>query len=81
MMICPVCNSFQSIEKNCPYCKQTLQDGGRMGDYLDPYNHYLDIDIVKLADGYENSIKNNECPHLLYCPHCGYDEMITVREQ
>lgn len=80
-MLCPVCNSFQSIEKQCPKCQQSLEDGGRVGDYLDPYGHYYDIDTVKLSDGYENSAEQNICPHLLYCPHCGHDEITFIREQ
>jgi len=81
MKLCPVCNSFQSIDKSCPLCVNMLIDGGRVADYLDPYGHYNDIETSNLSDGFQRSTENEQCPHLLYCEHCNYDEVLIVKEQ
>lgn len=44
MKMCPVCNSFQTLQKQCPFCQDMLIDAGRITDYLDPYGHYYDFE-------------------------------------
>lgn len=81
MSLCPLCNSFKQLNENCPNCQIPLVDGGRVADYLDPYGHYNDIETVKSGDGYLYTIKNELCPHLIYCQQCNHDEVVFVREQ
>lgn len=78
-MICPVCNSFQTLQKYCPLCNDVLTDGGRVADYLDPYGHYNDIDTSNRGDGYR-TLNKNQCPHLVYCTDCNYDEVFFIDE-
>lgn len=79
MLVCPLCNSLHTLQKRCPNCNQLLEDGGRASDYFDPYNHYLDIEITNANDGVLRS--HASCPHLLYCPHCGHDEIALIKER
>lgn len=81
MKMCPVCNTFQSIRKQCPFCHDKLVDGGRLADYLDPYGHYNDIVTSNLGDGYVNDSEKQQCPHLIYCEDCQYDEVFLVEEK
>lgn len=81
MKMCPVCNTFQSLEKRCPFCHSQLIDGGRVADYLDPYGHYNDIATSNLGDGFTNDKEKQQCPHLIYCKGCQYDEVFLVEEQ
>lgn len=79
MKMCPVCNSFQKLQKDCPFCQDRLVDGGRVADFLDPYGHYNDIETSNIGDGYD--IQNKQCSHLLYCEDCNYDEVFMIAEQ
>lgn len=81
MAICPLCNSLKELERYCPNCHSKLDDLGKVADYLEPYAHYNDEDLVKLADGYPNTAKEGLCPHLLVCNDCGYDEVQFIKEE
>lgn len=64
--VCPICNSLQKIEEQCPICLNILKDGGMITDYLGPYSPYV-----------ENSVSENVCMHLLYCTQGHYDTIKT----
>lgn len=78
MKMCPVCNSFQTLQKQCPFCQDMLIDAGRITDYLDPYGHYYDFETRNLADP---SYNKERCSHLVYCDTCHYDEVAFIEEQ
>lgn len=80
MAMCPICNAFEQLEKDCLNCSSPLKDKGKVSDFLDPYGHYNDIETVKSADGYPNTVSNKLCPHLMYCQNCGYEEVEFVQE-
>lgn len=81
MAVCPLCNSLKTLELYCPKCNKLLDDSGKVSDYLEPYNHYEEGDIVKLADGYPTTARENLCPHLMVCNDCGYDEVKLIQEE
>ncbi|MDF2570780.1 MAG: hypothetical protein K0R55_2384 [Sporomusa sp.] len=64
--VCPLCNAMKSVYEKCPYCGQTMIDGGSISYYLGPYSPYMEIDSLAF---------NSEeiCVHLIYCPVCDYD--------
>ncbi len=49
-------------------------------DYYDDYSPYMDIDLMKMEDGYPDSCKNYQCPHLYSCPNCLTNEVILIME-
>jgi|GEM_PF-515601 len=81
MSMCPLCNSFKTLEKYCATCHGQLQDAGKVADFLDPYGHYNDIETVKMGDGYLDTIEKNICPHLMHCTNCGYQEVAFIQEE
>ncbi|MED3656356.1 hypothetical protein [Heyndrickxia sporothermodurans] len=70
---CPLCNGVNDDRLLCPACDGRMLDQGRIYDYYDDYSPYMDIDLIKLADGVPNSSKRNECVHLFKCSNCGVD--------
>lgn len=80
MAVCPLCNGLRKIHEACPNCNKEMEDTGKVMDYYDDYSAYLDINTLKKVDGFPNSIKNGECPHLLSCPSCGHDEVVLIKE-
>lgn len=81
MAICPICNGFNQLEKNCMKCSFPLKDKGKVADFLDPYGHYNDSDTMKSADGYPNTVTHSLCPHLMYCFNCGHEDVEFVQEK
>ena len=81
MAMCPICNSFKEIVMFCPECHSRLDDSGKVSDFLDPYGHYNDEETVKMGDGYPNTAKDQICPHLMYCNHCGHNEVKFIKEE
>lgn len=79
MGICPLCNGFQEIQMNCE-CGGKMVDSGRIMDYYDDYSAYMEIDQLKLEDGYKESFSEHECPHLFTCPTCSKDQIILINE-
>ena len=50
---------------------------GRQGtceDYFDPYNPYLDRELVSMGE------PPHQCIHLFSCPDCGYDSRMVVNQ-
>lgn len=70
---CPLCNALIDVGEYCPDCAIRLEDWGRVEDYFEPYNPYLDIEKVRMGeDPYS-------CIHIFKCPECDYDTQITVK--
>lgn len=80
MTICPVCNGFYRLNFACPTCKIEITDLGRIMDYYDDYSAYMPIDQLKLEDGFQHDYENKECPHLISCSKCGYQNVYFVKE-
>ncbi|MBM7694152.1 thymidine kinase [Peribacillus deserti] len=80
MAMCPYCNGLEKLEAICTVCGSTMEDSGKVSDYLDPYGHYNDEKTVKLGDGYTNTSKDDICPHLLSCLSCGHDQVVFIKE-
>ncbi|WP_226670100.1 hypothetical protein [Metabacillus litoralis] len=80
MGLCPLCNGFEMKSIQCPNCQSLMEDRGKVTDYFDDYSAYMDIDIMKLFDGYANSLENHECIHYFYCPVCQHQESNSVSE-
>ena len=80
MGMCPLCNGFDATQQTCTQCGSFLEEVGKVTDYLDDYSAYMDIDILKLVDGDNNSLETQECLHLFTCPVCQKDTVVTVKE-
>jgi hypothetical protein len=49
-------------------------------DFYDDYSPYMEIDLMKLEDGFIDTKSENKCPHLYKCPTCLRDEVILIKE-
>lgn len=70
MRLCPLCNGIYTKKIVCPNCHTTMEDGGMLENYYEPYSPYLPTEILDQAD----EIPSHQCIHLFYCPNCGYDQ-------
>ncbi len=77
---CALCNGMGEAILACPNCDNSMFDQGRIYDFYDDYSPYMDIDVIKLADGDPVSSQKDECVHLFKCPNCGFDvqKKITI---
>lgn len=80
MSICPICNGFQSLVLSCQKCSFQLVDEGKMSDFYDDYSPYMEIDLMKLEDGYPENFATEKCVHLLRCSSCGEEQVYFVQE-
>jgi recombinational DNA repair protein RecR len=80
MWICPLCNGFETIKKSCSVCSNMLEDKGRIIDFFDDYSAYMEIDDMKKIDGYEHTLSNHECGHVLYCQNCNREQITFIKE-
>lgn len=80
MSICPVCNGYEVKEIICSSCTQQMEDQGKVSDYFDDYSPYMDIDLMKLEDGYPVNYSLSQCVHLYKCPHCGKEDTQIIQE-
>lgn len=80
MGICPICNGFEQVNFNCPSCGNNMDDSGRIMDFYDDYSAYMEVDDLKLEDGYNNTFSKELCPHLMSCPRCGTNEVLFIQE-
>jgi len=71
---CPLCNALINVKEICPKCNNEMEDWGRVVDYFDPYNPYLDKDTVTMGE------PSHQCIHIFSCPNCGYDTRIVVNQ-
>jgi hypothetical protein len=79
MGICPLCNGFYEIHPPCQ-CGSEMKDSGKEMDYYDDYSAYMEIDDLKLENGYLDDHKAHKCPHLFTCPQCSRDRIIFIDE-
>lgn len=49
-------------------------------DYYDDYSPYMEIDLMKMEDGYPDSCSGHKCPHLYRCENCQTDKVILLNE-
>ncbi len=81
MSMCPLCNGISSLTTNCQQCHAPMEDKGRIMDYFDDYSAYLDIEGMKLFNGISDDSKNNQCPHVFYCPNCHIEKTVLIQEE
>lgn len=55
-------------------------DEGKLSDFFDDYSPYMEIDLLRLEDGYPQNFHQSQCVHLLQCPACGRQETFFIRE-
>lgn len=80
MFVCPLCNQIEEPQYICPHCLEAMADEGRLMDYFDDYSAYLDIEGMKLFDGYQGDRKNHECPHVFSCLKCSKQVVHLINE-
>ncbi|PLS17568.1 hypothetical protein CVD28_11245 [Bacillus sp. M6-12] len=80
MGVCPLCNGLREVQIFCENCGDRMDDQGKVMDYYGNYSPYMDIDSLKKIDGYETSLKNGECPHLMLCPSCRSERVVLIKE-
>ncbi|MEH7112559.1 hypothetical protein V7124_09305 [Neobacillus niacini] len=80
MSICPICNGLREVFFLCTHCGVQMQDSGRLMDFYDDYSPYMEIDLMKMEDGYPDTHSGKKCPHLFTCPSCQKDEVIFIKE-
>ncbi|MFJ5622549.1 hypothetical protein ACIQD3_07315 [Peribacillus loiseleuriae] len=80
MTLCPLCNGLRKIHVVCTECESEMKDMGKAMDYDDEYSAYMDINTLKQNDGFPDSLKKGQCPHLMKCLNCNHDEVILVQE-
>lgn len=80
MNICPICNGLQELNVACDNCRHTMKDCGRVMDYYDDYSAYMEIDHLKLEDGYPDTLSKHKCPHLCFCSICNQDHIVFITE-
>jgi len=78
MAVCPLCNGLQQLYYECPSCRISMADAGKVSDYFDPYGHYNDDETVKMGDGYAHTANEPVCPHLFVCTSCGKDQVAFI---
>jgi len=80
MSICPICNGLREVDLQCTQCGKQMVDSGRLMDFYDDYSPYMEIDLMKMEDGYSDTNSGQKCPHLYTCPTCQKDEVIFIKE-
>ncbi|MDF2854581.1 MAG: hypothetical protein K0Q87_432 [Neobacillus sp.] len=80
MPVCPVCNGLREVDLICSHCGEHMNESGRLMDYYDDYSPYMEIDLMKMEDGYQDTKSGHKCPHLYSCPSCQNDKVIFINE-
>lgn len=80
MPICPICNGLRTINIRCKHCGNEMLDRGKVMDYYDDYSPYMDIELMKMEDGYLDTHAQHKCPHLYSCQNCLNDEIVFIKE-
>lgn len=57
-----------------------MLESGRLMDFYDDYSPYMEIDLMKMEDGYPDTNSGNKCPHLYRCPSCLADTVVFIKE-
>ncbi|WP_307872032.1 hypothetical protein [Priestia megaterium] len=53
---------------------------GKVSDYFDDYSAYMEIDQLKVENGYPGDLANHQCIHLFYCSTCHSEELKQIQE-
>ncbi|WP_330849040.1 hypothetical protein [Priestia megaterium] len=53
---------------------------GKVSDYFDDYSAYMEIDQLKVENGYPSDLANHQCIHLFYCSACHSEELKQIHE-
>ncbi|MCH5585724.1 hypothetical protein MK805_12285 [Shimazuella sp. AN120528] len=77
---CPLCNGYTSYLEKCPNCLQTMEDYGPASFLLASYSPYRPIEEMKQNDGWLTDGRQHYCPHEVFCPACGFDRVVFIRE-
>jgi hypothetical protein len=80
MSMCQVCNGLREVSLICTNCGNPMTESGRIMDFYDDYSPYMEIDLMKLEDGYPDTNSAGKCPHLFSCPICKNDKVILIKE-
>ncbi|WHY01996.1 hypothetical protein [Neobacillus sp. DY30] len=80
MSICPICNGLRELYQLCTHCGEQMVDSGRLIDFFDDYSPYMEIDLMKMEDGFPDTNSGQKCPHLYTCPACHNDDVIFIKE-
>ncbi|WP_026574433.1 hypothetical protein [Bacillus sp. UNC438CL73TsuS30] len=80
MSVCPVCNGLREVYLLCTNCGVPMLESGRLMDFYDDYSPYMEIDLMKMEDGYPETYSENKCPHLYRCPSCLADTVVFIKE-
>ncbi len=80
MPVCPVCNGLRELNFICSNCGNQMTESGRLMDYYDDYSPYMEIDLMKMEDGYKDTKSEHKCPHLYFCTNCQKDEVLFIKE-
>jgi len=64
----------------CKTCGEVLGDMGKVSDYFDDYSAYMEIDQLKVENGYPSDLANHQCIHLFYCSTCHSEELKQIQE-
>lgn len=80
MSECPVCNGFREAYLLCSNCGEPMMESGRLMDFYDDYSPYMEIDLMKMEDGYPSTNSGQKCPHVYRCPACNQEDIFFVKE-
>lgn len=80
MPMCPICNGFEEFSLKCNKCGEEMNESGRIMDYYDDYSAYMEIDHLKLEDGYPDTLSQHKCPHVYSCPTCLVEQIVFIKE-
>jgi hypothetical protein len=57
-----------------------MMESGRLMDFFDDYSPYMEIDLMKMEDGYPDTNSGQKCPHMYRCPACNKEEVFLIKE-
>jgi hypothetical protein len=80
MAECPVCNGFREAYLLCSNCGKPMMESGRLMDFFDDYSPYMEIDLMKMEDGYPDTNSGHKCPHVYRCSSCNIEEILFIKE-
>ncbi|MFC0189858.1 hypothetical protein ACFFJY_16240 [Fictibacillus aquaticus] len=80
MSVCPLCNLLHTAAIRCPECGSETEDKGKVSDFYDDYSPYMEIDGLKLEDGFPADERDRQCPHIFYCHSCQQEVLFFINE-
>ncbi|MBL4955083.1 hypothetical protein JK635_23275 [Neobacillus sp. YIM B02564] len=80
MSVCPVCNGLREVYLLCANCGEPMLECGKLMDYYDDYSPYMEIDLMKLEDGYSDNHSSRKCAHFYRCPGCQKEDVVIIKE-